>query len=155
MSYFDGKVNIEKDKFSVVLTVLSTFGDNILPVAEKVLQLNKMNISVVLRIRHLKAEPVLQIYEASFSYCPQQSIFFTSRINVIPKIDPTTLDKLIQNSKIKVVISEEENNVTNLVNELTEKPTEAYEEMNLKEAQLFRMYYFRSISFFVFKWKEF
>ena len=103
-------LNLTKDKFSIAFTVLYIHGDNVFPVAQKVLELQKMNISVVLRMRHLKAEPVLQIYEASFSFCPQKSIFFTSRANTTPKFGKELVDSLSETNN-KMVLFETEQDV--------------------------------------------
>ena len=97
LNAFDENVSA-MNSFSIVFTVVydfNTIKNNntlasssqsiypIIPIIEN-LQYNH-NISVILRIRHLKAHPIIQIYEASFTYCPPASFFFTSRINVIPK----------------------------------------------------------------------
>ena len=77
---------------SLVLTVLYQNGDNLTTLMKEVIALKKEKRTVTLRVRHQKAEPVLQVYEASFSYCPQDCIFFTSRVNVVPKLKKELLN---------------------------------------------------------------
>ena len=117
-------LDIPKSKFSIALTVLYIPGDNVFPVVQKVLELQNMGISVLLRMRHLKAEPVLQIYEASFSFCPQNSLFFTSRVNVVPKIQKELLNEMIRDKKKRMAIADR--NIKVLATMIENKPHQTF-----------------------------
>lgn len=96
--------NNEIKDFSIVITALYKKGDNIYELVEKVLELQK-NIPIILRIRYLKAIPAIQIYEAAFSYCPKDSLFFTSRVNVAPVLNNLPDIKTLRGDKTVILFN--------------------------------------------------
>ena len=108
--------------------------------------------SVTFRLRHKKAEPVLQIYEASFSYCPQNCTFFTSRVNVIPQINDSTIQAFV-NSSSPILVFNESFTQESIGTEIEAQAKKYYKETKLKDAQLFNGEVFRTIKFVYYKWK--
>ena len=87
------------------------------------------------------------------TFCHRKASFSYQK-PIVPKFGRKLVNRLSRTDR-KMVLFETERDLKSLRKKFSTDPGKTFKESNIKDARMFRMEYFRQISFVFFKWKEF